>query len=215
MIELKHVTKRIKERTVLDDVSIFLDAGKTYGIRGINGSGKTMLMRAVCGLIYLTSGEVLVEGKTLGKELSFPKSLGLLIENPAFLEAYTGRQNLEFLASLNQRAGRNEIDEAMSKVGLCPSDRRKYRKYSLGMKQRLGIAAAIMENPKILVLDEPLNALDRAGISLFDTIMQEEKEKGKLIILSCHDERKLEEYADVILTMENGRIISNSPVMPG
>lgn len=207
MIELKNVSKRIKEKVVLDNICLVLKTGKTYGIKGINGSGKTMLMRAISGLIYPTSGEVLIEGKALGKEISFPESLGLLIENPVFLGSYTGRKNLEVLAALNDRAGKKEIDEALIKVGLAPEDKRKYKKYSLGMKQRLGIAAAIMENPQILLLDEPLNALDTEGIALFEKILEEEKRKEKLVVLSCHDDQKLKEYADVIVTMENGRVI--------
>lgn len=206
MIKLEQVSKEIKGKVVLDDINITFEEGHVYGIQGVNGSGKTMLMRMICGLIYPTSGKVLVEGKQLGKDISFPKNIGVLIENPVFLDSYTGLKNLEILASLNGDLENIDVRTAMKRVGLEPDDRRKYKKYSLGMKQRLGIAAVIMENPKILVFDEPLNALDAEGVSLFSQIIMDEKFKEKLIIISCHDEKKLIEYADTMITMENGRI---------
>lgn len=207
MIELEHVSKIIKGRTVLEEINCTFQKGLTYGLKGINGSGKTMLMRIISGLIYPTSGTVRIGGKELGKELSFPEHMGLLLENPAFLDSYTGYHNLELLASLHGSIGKTEIRDALARVGLDPEDKRKYRKYSLGMKQRLGIAAAIMEKPDILILDEPLNALDTSGVELFSNIIREEKQKGTLIILSCHEDEKLKEYADVIWIMENGKII--------
>lgn len=207
MVKLENVSKVIKGRTVLENINFSFHRGTAYGLKGINGSGKTMLMRVISGLIYPTKGDVFINGKRLGAEISFPEQLGLLIENPVFLDSYTGLKNLELLASLNGSVEKSDIRETLNKVGLSPDDKRKYRKYSLGMKQRIGIAAAIMENPDILILDEPLNALDANGISLFSEIINEEKRKGKLIILSCHDESKLREYADVMLMMENGKII--------
>lgn len=207
MIKLENVSKTIKGNTVLEDINITLHKGKVYGLKGINGSGKTMLMRIISGLIYPTKGSVFINGKRLGDKQSFPEKLGLLLENPVFLISYTGLDNLRLLASLNGRIGAAEIRESLEKVGLAPDDKRKYRKYSLGMKQRLGIAAAIMEKPEILILDEPISALDTEGISLFTEIMRAEKEKGTLVILSCHDEYKLREYTDIILTIENGKIV--------
>ena len=206
MIKLENVSKSIKGKTVIDGITQTFYGGITYGLKGINGSGKTMLMWLISALIYPTAGRNEIRGKELGKDLSFPENLGLLIENPAFLDTYTGFDNLWLLASLNNKVGKTEVREALLKTGLNPEDRRKYKKYSLGMKQRLGIAAAIMEKPQILILDEPLNALDAEGVALFDKIIREEKEKGTLIILSCHEEEKLREYSDVILTMENGKI---------
>lgn len=208
MIRLENVSKTIKGRTVIDKVSLYFKEGTVYGLKGINGSGKTMLMRLISGLIYPTEGKVFVGGKQLGKDISFPEDMGVLIENPAFLNNYTGFENLCLLAALNGKIGKKEITDTLKKVGLNPDDKRKYRKYSLGMKQRLGIAASIMENPRILVLDEPLNALDTDGISLFTKIIEEEKKKGTLIILSCHEEEKLRQYADVIITLENAKVIS-------
>lgn len=206
MIQLEHVSKKIKGKMVLEDINITFQPGKVYGLKGINGSGKTMLMRLISGLIYPTAGTVRIEGKCLGRELSFPRQMGILIENPVFLNAYTGMGNLKLLASLNETAGDTNLREALQRVGLDPEDKRKYKKYSLGMKQRLGIAAAIMENPRILLLDEPTNALDAEGTALFSKILEQEKEKGTLVMLSCHDESRLREYADIIVEIEDGRI---------
>lgn len=207
MIELQNVSKEINGRSVLDNINFCFENGKVYGLKGINGSGKTMLMRIISGLIYPTEGCITIDGKVLGKDCSFPESLGLLIENPVFLDSYTGLKNLMLLASLKGECGRDTIIQSLCKVGLEPNDKRKYRKYSLGMKQRLGIAAAIMENPQIILFDEPLNALDQEGVMLFTEIIREERKKDKVIVLSCHDEAKLNEYSDVIVELENGRII--------
>ncbi len=207
MIQIEDMSKSIKQKTVLEEINLTLLDGKTYGLKGINGSGKTMLMRVISGLIYPTKGRVLVNGKELGKDISFPSRMGLLLENPSFLDAYTGYDNLKMLASLNGLITDEEIRNSLKRVGLEPDDKRKYRKYSLGMKQRLGIAAAIMERPEILILDEPLNALDTEGVRLFSKIVEEEKKRGALIILACHEEEKLKAYADVIVAMENGKIM--------
>ncbi len=212
MIQIENMSKKIRDRVVLDGIDYTFRDGMTYGLKGINGSGKTMLMRVVSGLIYPTEGRVLVDGKELGKDVSFPESIGILIENPVFLDAYTGFGNLKLLASLNDRAGDEDIREILQKVGLDPDDTRKYRKYSLGMKQRLGIAAALMEKPKILLLDEPFNALDTDGVARFSKLIREEQERGTLILLACHEEGKLEEFADVVLRMEDGRIVREEEV---
>ena len=212
MIQIENMSKKIRDRVVLDRMDYTFRDGMTYGLKGINGSGKTMLMRVVSGLIYPTEGRVLVDGKELGKDVSFPESIGILIENPVFLDAYTGFGNLKLLASLNDRAGDEEIREILQKVGLDPDDTRKYRKYSLGMKQRLGIAAALMEKPKILLLDEPFNALDTDGVARFSRLIREEQERGTLILLACHEEGKLEEFTDVVLHMEDGRIVRQEEV---
>ena len=212
MIQIENMSKKIRDRVVLDGIDYTFRDGMTYGLKGINGSGKTMLMRVVSGLIYPTEGRVLVDGKELGKDVSFPESIGILIENPVFLDAYTGFGNLKLLASLNDRAGDEDIREILQKVGLDPDDTRKYRKYSLGMKQRLGIAAAFLEKPKILLLDEPFNALDTDGVARFSRLIREEQERGTLILLACHEEGKLEEFADVVLHMEDGRIVREEEV---
>mgnify|MGYP001128403554 FL=1 len=183
-----------------------LVSGNVYGFQGINGSGKPMLMRLICGLIYPTKGEIVIDGKRLGKEITFPQSVGLLLENPAFLDSYTGFENLEMLASIKNIITREEIHKAITSVALDPLDKRKYKKFSLGMKQRLGIAAAIMEKPDILILDEPTNSLDSSGVSLVKTILAKERERGAIIILACHDLPVLQDVSDEIFLLEQGKI---------
>lgn len=144
-IEIKNLNKKIKGAEVLKDINLHLEGGKVYGLKGKNSSGKTMLMRAVCGLILPTGGSITINGEQLGKQISFPRSVGILIENPSFIPGYTGLKNLSVLAAIQKRVGEDEIRETLEKIGLDPDDKRTYRKYSLGMKQRLGIAAAVME----------------------------------------------------------------------
>ena len=205
-IVLNEVSKSIYGVPIINSVSMTLVSGNVYGFQGINGSGKTMLMRLICGLIYPTKGEIVIDGKRLGKEITFPQSVGLLLENPAFLDSYTGFENLEMLASIKNIITREEIHEAITSVGLDPLDKRKYKKFSLGMKQRLGIAAAIMEKPDILILDEPTNSLDSSGVSLVKTIIAKERERGAIIILACHDLPVLQDVSDEIFLLEQGKI---------
>lgn len=205
-IEIKDITKTIKHNTVIDHVSLMVNSGEITGLKGVNGSGKTMLMRLVSGLILPTSGEILINGEKLGKEITFPRSIGILIENPAFLDSYSGFQNLKLLASIKGKINDEEIKEALRAVELNPDDKKKYRKYSLGMKQRLGIAAAFMEHPDIIILDEPTNALDSDGVQMVKQILQNEKERGALILISCHDLDILKELSDVIYLMNVGKL---------
>ena len=207
-IEIKNVTKIIKHNTVIDNVSLTVNSGKITGLKGVNGSGKTMLMRLVSGLILPTSGEIIIDGETLGKDITFPRSIGTLIENPAFLDNYSGFQNLKLLASIQGKISDEEIREAIIAVELNPDDKKKFRKYSLGMKQRLGIAAAVMEHPDIIILDEPTNALDSDGVQMVKRILQKEKERGALILISCHDLDILKELSDVIYLMNAGILSS-------
>lgn len=204
-IVVNEVSKSIYGVPIINSVSMTLVSGNVYGFQGINGSGKTMLMRLICGLIYPTKGEIIIDGKRLGKEITFPQSVGLLLENPAFLDSYTGYENLEMLASIKNIITREEIHEAITSVGLDPLDKRKYKKFSLGMKQRLGIAAAIMEKPDILILDEPTNSLDSSGVSLVKTILAKERERGAIIILACHDLPVLQDVSDEIFLLEQGK----------
>ena len=205
-IVVNEVSKSIYGVPIINSVSMTLVSGNVYGFQGINGSGKTMLMRLICGLIYPTKGEIVIDGKRLGKEITFPQSVGLLLENPAFLDSYTGFENLEMLASIKNIITREEIHEAITSVGLDPLDKRKYKKFSLGMKQRLGIAAAIMEKPDILILDEPTISLDSSGVSLVKTIIAKERERGAIIILACHDLPVLQDVSDEIFLLEQGKI---------
>lgn len=205
-IIVKSATKYIKKALILDDVNIQLTGGKIYGLKGPNGSGKTMLMRLLCGLIRPTSGEVWIDGKKLGKDMDFPESVGLLIENPAFLPNYTGYENLELLAQIRGKIGAEEICQSLMEVGLEPDDPRRYRKYSLGMKQRLGIAAAIMEKPDLLIVDEPTNALDDSGVEQICTILRRERERGALVVIACHDSLLLETLSDEIYKIYEGKV---------
>ncbi len=206
-VAIEDLTKTIHGRTVLEHVNLRMEQGTVYGLRGPNGCGKTMLMRSICGLIRPTSGSVEINGERLGREISFPRSVGALIENPAFINNYTGLRNLQLLASIQNKVDEEEIRQAITRVGLDPDDKRKYKKYSLGMKQRLGIAAAIMEHPDLLVLDEPINALDEDGVRLVRDILHQEKERGALILVACHDKEELEFLADEIYVMGEGKIL--------
>ena len=207
-IEIKEVTKMIHGNVVLDGISGIMQSGVIYGIQGINGSGKTMLMRILLGFIYPTNGVVKINGKQLGKELEFADSLGCLLENPTFLERYSGYENLKMLASIRNLIGEEEIYSILQKVGLDEeAGKKKYRKYSLGMKQRLGIAAAIMEKPDIVILDEPTNALDSDGVDMVKKLILEEKKRGALVVISCHDMTILEYLSDEIWKLENGRLV--------
>ena len=205
-IIVKSATKYIKKALILDDVNIQLTGGKIYGLKGPNGSGKTMLMRLLSGLIRPTSGEVWIDGKKLGKDMDFPEFVGLLIENPAFLPNYTGYENLELLAQIRGKIGAEEICQSLMEVGLDPHDPRRYRKYSLGMKQRLGIAAAIMEKPDLLIVDEPTNALDDSGVEQICTILRRERERGALVVIACHDSLLLETLSDEIYKIYEGKV---------
>lgn len=205
-IEIKNVTKTIHGQTVIQDVSASMQSGKIYGLQGINGSGKTMLMRLVSGLIHPTGGSIGINGKVLGKDITFPESIGLFLENPAFLDGYSGFQNLKMLASIQNKVDDAKIRDTISAVGLDPDDRKKYRKYSLGMKQRLGIAAAVVEEPEIIILDEPTNSLDTDGIELVKAILLSQRERGALAIISCHDLSILQMMSDEIFLLESGRI---------
>lgn len=207
-IRLKNVTKKIKQDILLDHISLEFRGGKVYGLQGKNGSGKTMLMRAVCGLITLSDGEIDIDGEILHKDISFPRSIGALLENPASLNGYTGLENLKLLADIQGGIEEKELRDCLAKVGLDADDKRVYRKYSLGMKQKLGIAAAVMGSPDIVILDEPINAIDEAGVEKVREILRGLKEKGSVIIVACHDREELELLSDEIIKISKGRIIA-------
>ena len=209
-IKITDVNKIIKKEPILRDINLEFTGGKVYGLRGKNGSGKTMLMRAICGLITPDSGIIDINGKILGKDISFPESIGVLIENPAFIGNYTGFKNLKVLASIQNRIGDEQIRKALEDIGLDPDDKRTYRKYSLGMKQKLGIAAAVMENPDIIILDEPINALDDVSVEKVHDILEEQKKRGAVIIIACHDKEELDQLSDEIIEISDGRIINKT-----
>lgn len=212
-IEIRNVTKVIKKTRVIDNVDITFEGGKIYGLSGKNGCGKTMLMRLISGLIYPTEGEVVIDGKILGKDCSFPKSIGLLIENPAFLEEYTAYENLRMLNGVGgNRLDKEEILSLIKSVGLDPHDSRKYYKFSLGMRQRLGIAAAIMGKPDVILLDEPINAIDEDGVSEIRDLVRSLSGEDRIIIIACHDKEEMEYMADEIIYMKDGKIVKGDNV---
>lgn len=213
-IRVNDLTKILSHTEVLSHINLSMSSEKVYGLQGINGCGKTMLMRAIAGLIHPTEGEVIVDGNILGGQASFPKNMGLLLENPVFLDQYTGLANLRLLARIRNRIGLDAIRESLSRVGLDPDDRKEYRKYSLGMKQRLGIACAVMEKPDLILLDEPFISLDEEGIRLVTGIIREEKERGALVILSSHDHEIMQDVADEIIHLTAGKITGQYSRLP-
>lgn len=206
IVKCESIGKIIRGVEVLKDINIVMESGKVYGFWGKNGCGKTMLMRVISGLIRPTTGSVSFDEKVLWKDISFPESMGIMIENPAFLNEYTGYDNLKILASIKERIGEKEIRQTLADVGLDPDDKRKYRKYSLGMKQRLGVACAVMENPAVVILDEPINALDESGVELVRKLFVRLKERGSLVIVACHDREEMNILADEIFVMGEGRV---------
>lgn len=211
---LDHVEKTVKNVKIINGISAHWHGGQVYGLRGYNGSGKTMLMRLISGLIHPTTGTITVDGATLGREMEFPPSIGMLIESPGFLDQFTGMENLRLLAQLKGVASEEDLLSALKSVGLEPEDKRRFRRYSLGMKQRLGIACAVMEHPKLILLDEPTNALDRDGVQMVLNLVRQERERGALIVLSCHDEGLLRQMSDFVYTMEHGRFVQTEEVSP-
>jgi len=204
-VVLDNVRKEIKGSVVLGGINVSFQSGNIYGIRGQNGSGKTMLLRAISGLIKLSSGRITIDGKVLHEDIDYPQSIGVMIENPQFWKHYTGYQVLKTLAAIKKIISEQEIKMAIERVGLDPEDKRHINKYSLGMKQRIGIAQAIMEKPEIILLDEPTNALDQSGIQLIRNVIREEKERGALVIIATHEPNEIA-MCDRIVTMMQGRI---------
>ena len=201
------VCKTIKGKEILSDICLELDRGHIYGFRGKNGSGKTMLFRALSGLMSVTFGTVSWDGKVLKKDFSVLPSLGIVLENVGLYPHFTGFENLKYLAKYRKIAGEQEICSAIERVGLDPKDRRLYGKYSLGMKQRLAIAQAVMEKPDVLMLDEPTNALDDEGVEFVRKILLEEKARGALILIASYNLEELEFLGDEIFHIENGKIV--------
>lgn len=208
-ISMLNVSKTIKRVPILENVSLNLESGTVYGLWGTNGSGKTMLLRLLAGLIRPTSGSISLDNQRLGKNMDFPPSMGLLIENPAFLPSLTGLENLKLLAEINARIKPRTIAQTLSSVGLDPRDPRKVKKYSLGMKQRLGLAAAFMESPDLILLDEPTNALDVDGCAMIAAQILQQRESGALVVVGSHDRAFLQRVSDSIFCVENGHVRRN------
>ncbi len=206
MIDLIHVTKAYQKKKVVNDINAIFQDGQITGIVGRNGSGKTVLFRMICGLTIPTEGKVIVNGEKIGEDVDFPSSLGAIIETPGFLGMESGLQNLMGLAALRKRIGKNEVIHAMELVGLEPYDKKPVRKYSLGMRQRLGIAQAIMEDPEVLVLDEPTNGLDNDGAQEIRSLLLSLKEKGKTVLVASHNREDISIMCDIVYRMDDGRL---------
>jgi ABC-2 type transport system ATP-binding protein len=202
-IIMKDISKVIKKNIILRNINLNMIGGKIYGLIGTNGSGKTMLMRLLAGLIRPSEGEIIVNGHRVeyGKKLYF--DMGVIIEKPEFFNDLTGMENLEMLAKLKGKIGRDEMIDAMNRVQLDPHNEKKVKEYSLGMRQRLGIAQAIMEDPDVLILDEVTNALDEEGIKMVYEVLNEEKKKGKIIIISSHNRIDIDTLCDEIYLVKN------------
>ena len=203
-IELIHVTKKFGQELVLKEVNLTLEQGRVYGIVGNNGSGKTVLMKCICGFLIPTTGLIRVFGSSIGQDVDFPESLGVIIETPGFLTNLTGRKNLEILAGMRRKIGPAEVLQVLEKVGLDPALKKPVANYSLGMRQRLGIAQAIMEDPKLLILDEPFNGLDKHGVGEIRKLLLELKEEGKTILLASHNEEDIRILCDEVYEMDGG-----------
>ena len=196
----------IKKAQILININVEFEQGRIHGLVGRNGSGKTMLMKCICGFVKPTSGEVIIDGKYIGKDCDFPQNVGIIIETPGFIPYYSGYKNLKLLANLNKKINIVQIKKAMEQVGLDPDLKRHVRKYSLGMRQRLGLAQAIMENPDLLILDEPMNGLDKEGVNDMRKYLLNLKEKGKTILIASHSAEDIEILFDTVHEMDKGII---------
>lgn len=209
MIEIINLYKYISGKLILDDINLNLKDGSVYGFIGRNGSGKTMLFRAICGLITIDKGEIIINGnKTSDNEIT--QNIGLLLENPSFLNGLSAYDNLKMIASIRSVVDDSRIDDVIDIVGLSQARDKKYEQFSLGMKQRLAIANVIMENPKILIFDEPTNAIDEQGIIVLKEIIKNEKNKGKLILIASHEKEIIEELCDEVYYMSEGKLTNKS-----
>ena len=204
IVEVDQLVKQFKTVTALDHVSVSFEKGKIHGIVGRNGSGKTVLFKCICGLMHPEEGVILVNGKRVGRDVDMPEDIGAIIEAPGFLPNYSGYKNLRFLANIRRKIGKEEILNVLKTVGLDPESRKHVGKYSLGMRQRLGIAQAIMEDPEILILDEPMNGLDNAGVQDIRALLLELKAQGKTILLASHNHEDIAALCDTVHEMDGG-----------
>lgn len=205
-ISIKNLTKKFKEAVILDDISVDFEKGKVHGLIGRNGSGKTMLMKCICGIVPYKIGEIRVNDKIIGKDIDIPQNIGAIIETPGFLPNYSGYNNLKFLAKIRNTIGKNEIKTAIKSVGLNPEDKKHVGKYSLGMRQRLGLAQAIMENPELLILDEPMNGLDKDGVKDMRKYLLDLKAQGKTILIASHSAEDIDVLCDTVCEMDKGKL---------
>lgn len=211
MIAIQHLSKTYGKQTVLSDITLTLQAGTIYGLVGVNGSGKTTLMRCMCGFSRPSAGSVIFDEKIIGKDRDFPSKTGIIIESPGFLPNYSGLRNLEILAAVSGMVTKARMIEVITLVGLNPSDKKPVGKYSLGMRQRLGIAQAIMEDPDNLILDEPFNGLDSQGIQDVHSLLSSLKAQGKCILLASHSAYDIAQACDQVFELRDGRL-TETPV---
>lgn len=207
MIYVNHLSLNIKQDTILSDITLHVEKGKITGLVGRNGCGKTMLMKCITGFVRPTEGEVIFDGKKVGQDVDFPQNTGIIIESPSFIPYYSGRKNLLELASLQKKVKKERIDEVLQQVGLFEARNKPVRKYSLGMRQRLGIAQALMENPDTLILDEPMNGLDNECVTLIREILANLREQGKTILLVSHNAEDIRVLCDRIYEMDKGKLV--------
>ena len=205
-IVVKNLTKKFKEATVLNNVNITFEQGKVHGLIGRNGSGKTMLMKCICGIVPYKIGEIRVNDKVIGKDVDIPENVGVIIETPGFLPNYSAFNNLKFLAKIKNKIGSTEIRNAIKSVGLNPDDKKHVGKFSLGMRQRLGLAQAIMENPELLILDEPMNGLDKDGVCDMREYLLDLKSQGKTILIASHSAEDIGILCDTVCEMDKGKL---------
>ena len=206
IIVIEHVSKIFGENKVLDDVCVCFEKGRIHGIIGRNGSGKTMLMKCICGFVPVTSGSIQVRGKKVGKDIDVPQNMGIIIETPGFLNGYSGYNNLKFLANINNKISEEKIIETLKLVKLDPHNKKHVGKYSLGMRQRLGLAQALMEDPDILILDEPMNGLDQSGVEEMREVLAALAKKGTTILMANHNAEDIEILCDTVHEMDLGVI---------
>lgn len=211
-ILLENINLELDKKSILTDINARFTSGKIYGLRGKNGSGKTMLLRILAGLVIPTQGTVRIDEKILHKDISFPESVGVLIENPGLLGEFSGLDNLKMIASIRNVIHEADCKKIMKDLLLDPEDNKKVKKYSLGMRQKLGIAMALMEDPEIILLDEPLNGLDERSEKIVIEMLLEEKEKGKLIIIASHEKEELEYLSDEIIEIKAGKIVQKKRI---
>lgn len=207
IIEIKNLVKKFGSTTVLNNINIGFSYGCIHGLIGRNGSGKTMLFKCICGMLPLTEGSIKIRGKKVGKDIDIPDKIGVIIETPGFLPEYSAYKNLRFLADIYGNVSKEQIDSAIKKVGLNPRDKKKVGKFSLGMRQRLGLAQAIMENPDLLILDEPMNGLDKDGVNDMRKYLIELKEQGKTILIASHSAEDINVLCDTVCEMDKGNLV--------
>jgi ABC-2 type transport system ATP-binding protein len=207
---INNIVKKIKGNIVLNNIDLKLKAGRIYGLQGRNGSGKTMLLRSICGLIVPDSGDIIVNGVNITSGSLIPDKIGVIIENPGFIGHYSGFKNLSILASIRGEIDDKKIYDTLSLVGLDQVANKKVKTYSLGMKQRLGLAQAIMEDPELILLDEPTNGLDKDGVEILYNILTKLKIDGRTIILASHNKEDIDSLCDEVFFMENGELLANS-----